>query len=86
MANKNGGNQQPVVPGPGGAQVQGGQTQNENDPVAVLEKHSCTVFLPDTARNALDWDYLAGYANVKRDIEDTVLLALTHGDVYDKIT
>ena len=31
-------------------------------------------------------DYLAGYDEVKREIEDTVLLALTHPDVYDKIT
>lgn len=44
------------------------------------------MFLPGTAKDALDWDYLAGYGNVKRDIEDTVLLALTNGDVYDKIT
>lgn len=42
--------------------------------------------MPGTQKNALDWNYLAGYENVKRDIEDTVLLALTHGDVYDKIT
>lgn len=65
-----------------GAEQQG----NENDPAAVLEKHGCSVFLPNKASEALDWDYLAGYQNVKRDIEDTVLLALTHGDVYDKIT
>jgi hypothetical protein len=41
------------------------------------------VFLPDQRNNKLDWDYLAGYEKVKRDIEDTVLLALTHGHVYD---
>lgn len=29
---------------------------------------------------------MAGYDKIKRDIEDTVLLALTHGDVYDQIT
>lgn len=42
--------------------------------------------MPNKASEALNWDYLAGYSKVKRDIEDTVLLALTHGDVYDKIT
>lgn len=42
--------------------------------------------MPSTARDSLTWDYLAGYDKVKRDIEDTVLLALTHGDVYDQIT
>ena len=57
-----------------------------SDPAAVLEKHGCTVFLPDQRQNKLDWDYLAGYQHVKRSIEDTILLALTNGDVYDKIT
>jgi len=56
---------------------------DNDDPVTVLEKHSCSVFLPDKITNKLDWDYLAGYSDVKRNIEDTVLLALTHGDVYD---
>lgn len=64
----------------------GGEGENSSDPVSVLEKHSCTVFLPDVVKDKLDWDYLAGYEKVKRDIEDTVLLALTHGDVYDRIT
>jgi SpoVK/Ycf46/Vps4 family AAA+-type ATPase len=61
----------------------GEQTQENQDPASVLEKHGCTVFLPDLKKNKLDWDYLAGYDYVKRDIEDTVLLALTHGDIYD---
>ena len=42
--------------------------------------------MPGSQKNQLDWNYLAGYEKVKRDIEDTVLLSLTHGDVYDKIT
>lgn len=42
--------------------------------------------MPDQRKNKLDWSYLAGYDKVKRDIEDTVLLALTHGYVYDQIT
>ena len=44
------------------------------------------MFVPGVQKDALTWDYLAGYEQVKRDIEDTVLLALTHADVYDKIT
>jgi len=64
----------------------GSDANDDNDPVSVLEKHSCTVFLPDKRENKLDWDYLAGYESIKRSIEDTVLLALTHGDVYDQIT
>ena len=39
--------------------------------------------MPDVVKNKLDWDYLAGYSKVKRNIEDTVMLALTHGDIYD---
>ena len=42
--------------------------------------------MPDKKSANLDWDYLAGYDKVKRNIEDTVLLALTHGHIYDQIT
>ena len=86
MAAKSPTNSQPIQGGPGGPMAGAQQQGDENDPVVVLEKHGCSVFLPNKASEALDWDYLAGYQNVKRDIEDTVLLALTHGDVYDKIT
>mmetsp|Transcript_13342 Transcript_13342/g.22676 ORF Transcript_13342/g.22676 Transcript_13342/m.22676 type:complete len:353 (+) Transcript_13342:39-1097(+) len=75
---------QPIkgIPGLGGNSQQEAES-NDNDPVAVLEKQGCSVFLPHTQKNALTWDYLAGYDTVKRNIEDTVLLALTHGDIYD---
>ena len=42
--------------------------------------------MPDNKERNLDWDYLAGYEKQKRDIEDTVLLALSYPDVYDEIT
>lgn len=58
----------------------------KKDPISVLEEHGCSVFMPDQRQNKLDWDYLAGYDQVKRSIEDTILLSLTNGDVYDKIT
>lgn len=51
--------------------------------MSILERHSCSVFMPDKQKDRLDWDYLAGYQYVKRDIEDTVLLALTHPHVYE---
>lgn len=35
---------------------------------------------------AKSWDELGGYERQKRDIEDTILLALTHPDVYDQIS
>ena len=60
----------------------------ENDPVSTLQKYGISVFLPgdNTKKNNLDWDYIAGYENVKRSIEDTVMLALSHGEIYDQIT
>lgn len=58
----------------------------DDSPEAILERSGCTVFVPGVKKNELDWDYLAGYDYVKRDIEDTVLLALTHAHVYDQIT
>ena len=42
--------------------------------------------MPDTRKDKLDWYYFAGYDSVKRKIEDTVLLPLTHAHVYDQIT
>ena len=62
------------------------QPQEDSDPASALTRLGCTVFIPDKREHKLDWDYLAGYENVKRNIEDTVLLALTHGHVYDQIT
>jgi len=43
-----------------------GAEQENKDPVSVLEEHGCSVFMPDVIKNKLDWDYLAGYAPVKR--------------------
>lgn len=41
--------------------------------------------MPDEKVVNLNWDYLAGYEKQKRDIEDTVLLALTYPEIYDDI-
>lgn len=51
-----------------------------------LEQLGVTIFMPETKEQNLDWDYLAGYENQKRDIEDTVLLALKYPEIYDQIT
>lgn len=69
-----------------GVSEQSSNEQQDDSPQGVLERHGCTVFVPGVKKHELDWDYLAGYDYVKRDIEDTVLLALTHGHVYDQIT
>lgn len=67
-------------------QAGSGMDDEPKDPLSVLEQHGCSVFLPDKATNKLDWDYLAGYEKVKRNIEDTILLSLTNASVYDEIT
>ncbi|CAK66823.1 unnamed protein product (macronuclear) [Paramecium tetraurelia] len=51
-----------------------------------LEKAGVTIFMPDNKERNLDWNYLAGYEKQKRDIEDTVLLALQYPEVYDSLT
>ena len=51
-----------------------------------MQELGLTIFMPDSKQIELDWDYLAGYEKQKRDIEDTVLLALTYPEIYDKIT
>ncbi len=66
-----------------------GNTDASNDPKAILHKYGVSVFMPDAKQKNsenLDWDYLAGYESVKRMIEDSILLGLTHGEVYDQIT
>lgn len=51
-----------------------------------LEKLGVSVFQPESKSMNLDWDYLAGYEKQKRDIEDTVLLALRFPEIYDEIS
>eukprot|EP01016_Furgasonia_blochmanni_P044377 TRINITY_DN615_c0_g1_i8.p1 TRINITY_DN615_c0_g1~~TRINITY_DN615_c0_g1_i8.p1 ORF type:complete len:428 (-),score=71.38 TRINITY_DN615_c0_g1_i8:202-1485(-) len=51
-----------------------------------LENFGVTIFMPGQRNDDLDWDYLAGYEKQKRDIEDTVLLALRYPEIYDDIT
>lgn len=69
-----------------GKEGEGSDNSNPNDPKSVLHKYGVSVFMPGEKKKNLDWDYLAGYENVKRLIEDSILLGLTHGEVYDQIT
>lgn len=66
--------------------LKGSDSDQSNDPMSVLHKYGVTVFMPSDKKKNLDWDYLAGYENVKRTIEDSILLGLTHGEIYDQIT
>ena len=58
----------------------------DNENIKKLNQLGAIVFDPSDKIANLDWDYLAGYQRQKRDIEDTVLLALTHADIYDRIS
>lgn len=53
-----------------------------------LKEMGVIVFAPESKGNLADlgWDVLAGYESQKRDIEDTVLLSLTHAEIFDEIT
>ena len=51
----------------------------------MLKELGCTVFMPDSGNQNLDWDCLAGYERQKRAIEDTVLLALSYPEIYQDI-
>lgn len=78
--------------GSGGSNIvrRGGQpTKNAKENSEVLKKLQelgITVFNPEDKINDLDWDFLAGYEKQKRDIEDTILLALNYPQVYEDIT
>jgi SpoVK/Ycf46/Vps4 family AAA+-type ATPase len=53
------------------------------NPEQNLEALGARIFKPD--KGFLEWDYLAGYEETKREIEDTILLTLEHPEIYDKI-
>ena len=61
---------------------------NKKKAIEELKKLGVLVFLPDTTKNLKNktWQDLGGYESQKRAIEDTILLSLTHPDIYDSIT
>lgn len=65
---------------------QDNNNKESEDPRAVLHKHGVMIFEPDNSEKSYDWGYLAGYETQKRMIEDSVLLGLTHGEIFDQIT
>lgn len=59
--------------------------KSTSDPIRELSKLGIDVY--DRSQNShLTWNSLAGYDNVKRDIEDTVVNAYKYPDIYDAIT
>lgn len=55
------------------------------DPLEALTELGAKVYLPESQPD-LEWSYLAGYEEAKQEIEDTIMLALEHPEIYDKIT
>ncbi|KAH9152445.1 hypothetical protein AeRB84_005130 [Aphanomyces euteiches] len=52
--------------------------------IATLQQLGLDVY-DDTTSGELSWDALAGYDDVKTEIEDTVVLALQNPDIYENI-
>jgi len=52
---------------------------------AELETLGAIVYDTSDVTSNLSWDCLAGYADVKRDIQDTLLLPLSHKDLFDEV-
>ena len=64
-----------------------GQQQAET-PEGTLVELGAKVYMPAKQANdkMLTWEALAGYDDVKRDIEDTILLAVKHPKEFEDIT
>lgn len=62
--------------------VDGGGPTSE-DPLERLQSLGAEVF--SSAEEPLRWDAMAGYDAIKREVSDTVVLALQHPDAYDSI-
>ncbi|KAA6425260.1 MAG: 26S protease regulatory [Trebouxia sp. A1-2] len=57
----------------------------EADQAAQQLQSLGTMVYPPGNKAAIDWGILAGYADQKQQIEDTMLLALLHPEVYETI-
>lgn len=54
----------------------------QEDPEKALKKLGASVY---TEHGTLDWNYIAGYEDVKRKIRESVIMPLQNPDVYDSI-
>lgn len=59
--------------------VYSGQSE---DPALRLQQLGASVFF----EHQLDWNYIAGYEEVKRKIKESIILPLTNPQIYDDIT
>ncbi|CAH0493123.1 unnamed protein product [Peronospora farinosa] len=60
-------------------------TDSKEEAIQELQSLGIDVFEPTPNENSLTWDSLAGYENVKLEIEDTVVLALQNPELYERI-
>ncbi len=58
------------------------RSSSGQDPAALLRLLGSTVVEPD---ESIDWDYIAGYDEVKRKIRESIILPLKNPVVYDSI-
>ena len=57
--------------------------QHVQQSVSELEKLGLSIYQPD---GDFSWDDIAGYDDVKHEVQNTIILALRHPEIYDKIT
>ncbi|RAL39511.1 unnamed protein product [Cuscuta campestris] len=67
-----------------------GNVVSPNKTVSLLEAMGVKIFginelSADTTKADISWESIAGYSHQKREIEDTILLALQSPEVYDDI-
>ncbi|KAG7402134.1 hypothetical protein PHYBOEH_005697 [Phytophthora boehmeriae] len=58
---------------------------SKEEAIQQLQGLGIDVFEPTQNENSLNWDSLAGYQDVKLEIEDTVVLALQNPELYERI-
>ncbi|TMW68652.1 hypothetical protein Poli38472_006120 [Pythium oligandrum] len=58
---------------------------SKDEAIQQLQRLGIDVFEPADSESGLNWDSLAGYDDVKLEIEDTIVLALQNPELYDRI-
>lgn len=64
------------------AYISGNKVEQKSSPAQRLEELGVRVY---ESNDGLDWDTIAGYEGVKQEISDTVLLPLSHPEIYERI-
>ena len=67
----------------GGTIVKSGDGQQRR--LDQLRGLGVTVYEDYLSQNPLTWNYLAGYVDIKQEIQDTLVNALAHPEIYDAI-